>query len=194
MLKKTHLAVACLALALFLCLPSVYAADTVSSSTPGANVTTPKISDYVLGVGDKLRITTFGEDDLSGEFQVSSTGMIAMPLIGEVKAAGLTVSQVQSTITNKLSEGYMKNPHVSLEVLNYRPFFIVGEVMKPGSYNYVNGMSIINAVAMAGGYTYRADKDDIKIKHGGPDAQEERATEGTVLFPGDVVNVPERFF
>jgi hypothetical protein len=122
---------------LFLCLPIGYAADSSASGAPGSNITTPKISDYVLGVGDKVKITTFGEDDLSGDFQVTSTGSISMPLIGEVKAAGLTMSQLQSVITNKLSEGYMKNPHVSLEVLNYRPFFIVGEVMKPGSYNYV---------------------------------------------------------
>ena len=152
------------------------------------------VSDYVLGVGDKVRITTFGEDDLSGEFEISSTGTISMPLIGEIHAAGRTVSQLQSTITTSLSNGYMKNPHVGVEILNYRPFFIVGEVMKPGSYNYVNGMSVINAIALAGGYTYRADKDDIKIKHGGPDAKEEPASEGTTVLPGDVVNVPERFF
>jgi len=150
--------------------------------------------DYVLGVGDKIRVTTFGEDDLSGEFQVSSTGTVSMPLIGEVPAAGTTVAQLQSAITSKLASGYMKKPDVSIEVLNYRPFFIVGEVMKPGSYNYVNGMSVINAVALAGGYTYRADKDDIKVKHGGPGAQEEDATEATPVMPGDVVNVPERFF
>src|ERR1700735_2640534 len=113
--KRMRLAAALIALALFLCLQPAYAADNARSGTPESSLTTPKISDYVLGVGDKLRITTFGEDDLSGEFQVSSTGMLAMPLIGEVKAAGLTVSQVQTTITNKLSEGYMKNPHVSLE-------------------------------------------------------------------------------
>ena len=189
MLGSLRLSVVVCALTMFLSLLPAHAADKTASPASQS-----KISDYVLGVGDKLRITTFGEDDLSGEFQVSSTGMISMPLIGEVKAAGLTISQVQNTITSKLSEGYMKNPHVSLEVLNYRPFFIVGEVMKPGSYNYVNGMSVINAVAMAGGYTYRADKDDIKIKHGGPDAQEEPASEGTTVTPGDVVNVPERFF
>ncbi|MDX2028940.1 MAG: polysaccharide biosynthesis/export family protein [Alphaproteobacteria bacterium] len=164
------------------------------TATPSPAPAPQKISDYVLGVGDKLKITVFGEDNLSGDFEISSTGVISMSLIGEVKASGLTITQVQNTITRKLSEGYMKNPHVSLQVLNYRPFFIVGEVMKPGSYNYVNGMTVINAVALAGGYTYRADKDDIKVKHGGPDAKEEPAKEGTAILPGDVVNVPERFF
>ena len=152
------------------------------------------ISDYVLGVGDKLEVTVFGEEDLSGEFQVSSTGTVSMPLIGEVKAAGETSSQVQATIVSKLANGYMKDPHVSLQVSSYRPFFIVGEVMKPGSYTYVNGMTVINAVALAGGYTYRADKDDIKLKHGGPQGQEQHAEETTAVQPGDVVTIPERFF
>lgn len=152
-------------------------------------------NDYVLGVGDKVKITTFGEADLSGDFEVSSTGTISMPLIGEVQATGHTVSQLQSSITSKLLQGYMKNPHVSIEVQGYRPFFIVGEVMKPGSYNYVNGMTVINAVAMAGGYTYRADKDDIKVKRSGTsDAKEESVTETAVVHPGDVINVAERFF
>jgi polysaccharide export outer membrane protein len=152
-------------------------------------------NDYVLGVGDKVKITTFGEADLSGDFEVSSTGSISMPLIGEVQATGHTVSQIQSTIASKLMQGYMKNPHVSIEVLGYRPFFIVGEVMKPGSYNYVNGMTVINAVAMAGGYTYRADKDDIKVKHGDTgEAKEEKVSETSIVHPGDVLNVAERFF
>ena len=187
----TRLAIAALTIAVILFPQASYADDAVPAAPPSTGM---KSSDYVLGVGDKVRITTFGEDSLSGDFQVSSTGTVSMPLIGEVKAAGTTVSELQSTITKKLSAGYMKKPDVSIEVLNYRPFFIVGEVMKPGSYNYVNGMSVINAVAMAGGYTYRADKDDIKVKHGSPDAKEEQATEGTALMPGDVVNVPERFF
>jgi protein involved in polysaccharide export with SLBB domain len=166
-----------------------------NASYSGTSPTTSGISDYVLGVGDKLQITVFGEDDLSGEFQVSSTGTISMPLIGEVPAAGLTSTQVQSNIVNKLADGYMKDPHISLQVSTYRPFFIVGEVMKPGSYTYENGMTVINAVALAGGYTYRADKEDIKLKHGGTQGgQEQKVEENTPVLPGDVVTIPERFF
>lgn len=152
--------------------------------------------DYVLGIGDKLKITIFGEPDLSGSFEISSVGTISMPLIGEVQAAQRTVSQIQTDITHKLASGYMRNPHVSLEVLNYRPFFIIGEVMKPGSYNYVNGMTVINAIALAGGYTYRADKDGATIKHanGNQATKELPASEYTTVQPGDVINVPERFF
>jgi polysaccharide biosynthesis/export protein VpsN len=151
-------------------------------------------TDYVLGIGDKLKITVFGEADLSGEFEVSSTGMISMPLVGDVKATGSTIGKFKSAITSKLQSGYMKDPKVSMEVLNYRPFYIVGEVMKPGNYNYVNGMTVINAVAVAGGYTYRADKDDIKLKRGGENGKEEKVQESTTVNPGDVVSVPERFF
>lgn len=150
--------------------------------------------DYVLGVGDKLRITVYGETDLSGEFQVSSTGMVSMPLIGDTKAAGTTIAKLKSAITAKLLDGYLKDPKVSMEVMNYRPFFIVGEVMKPGSYDYQNGMTVINAVALAGGYTYRADKDDIKLKRGGQNGKEEKVKEDTTVGAGDVVVIPERFF
>ncbi len=172
----------------------VPAAPPQAAQPYGTSPSTSGISDYLLGVGDKIRVTVFGEEDLSGDFQVSSTGVISMPLIGEVKAAGHTASEIETAITKKLSEGFMRNPHVSLQVSSYRPFFIVGEVMKPGSYTYVNGMTVINAVALAGGYTYRADKDDIKLKHGGTDGKEEDATESTPVSPGDVITVPERFF
>lgn len=165
-------------------------AETEASTTPFSS----GIKDYILGVGDKLRINVFGEPDLTGEFEVSSTGIVSMPLIGDVRAAGQTVSKLQASITAKLKDGYMKDPKVSVEVNNYRPFFIVGEVMKPGSYTYVNGMTVINAVALAGGYTYRADKSGITLKHGGPTTREASVPEDSVVLPGDVIRVPERFF
>jgi protein involved in polysaccharide export with SLBB domain len=190
-LKSSRVAVVFM-MALFLL--AVSGAVSAQDRPPVAAASTGGISDYVLGVGDKLKITVFNENDLSGDFEVSSTGMISMPLIGEVQAAHHTVNEVREVITQKLADGYMKSPHVTLEVLNYRPFFILGEVMKPGSYNYVNGMSVVNAVALAGGYTYRADKDEITVKHGGPGEPAQRVDETTTILPGDVVNVPERFF
>ncbi len=162
------------------------------TAAPAAVPANPQ--EYTLGVDDKLHITVFNEPNLSGDFQVASTGLISMPLIGDVRAAGYTATQVQNEIVGKLAAGYMKSPHVSIEVSSYRPFFILGEVMKPGSYTYVNGMTVINAVALAGGYTYRADKDGIKLKHGGLNGAEGTAQEGSPVFPGDVVTVPERFF
>ena len=163
-------------------------------SAKAAPTAPARSQEYTLGIDDKVHITVFNEPNLSGDFQVASTGIISMPLIGDVRAAGYTTIQVQNEIIAKLANGYMKSPHVSIEVSSYRPFFILGEVMKPGSYTYVNGMTVVNAVALAGGYTYRADKDGIKLKHGGLNGTEETAQEGTQVFPGDVVTVPERFF
>jgi protein involved in polysaccharide export with SLBB domain len=152
--------------------------------------------DYVLGIGDRVRVTVFGEPDLSGDMDVSSTGMISMPLVGDIKASGNTVSQIRSAIIAKLKDGYMKDPKLSMDVMSYRPFFIVGEVMKPGSYNYVNGMTVINAVALAGGYTYRADKDGATVRSGGSQSGEEerKVAPDAAVGPGDVITIPERFF
>jgi polysaccharide export outer membrane protein len=174
--------------------PSLTRGATANRPPPPATGGSGESSEYILGIGDRVRVTVFGEDDLSGDLEISSTGMISMPLVGEIKAAGTSISKLKSTIREKLLDGYMKDPKVTLEVLNYRPFFIIGEVMKPGSYNYVNGMTVINAVALAGGYTYRADKDGPKLKRGGQNSPEENVKEDTLVGPGDVVIITERFF
>ena len=120
------------------------------------------VAGYRLGPGDQVRLTVFRHEDLSGEFEVDGEGFLAMPLVGEILGAGLTARQLESEIETRLKDGgYLVNPQVSIEVLNYRPFYIIGEVNNPGSYQYVNGMNVINAVALAGGFSYRADQDDI---------------------------------
>ncbi|WP_339777593.1 polysaccharide biosynthesis/export family protein [uncultured Thalassospira sp.] len=150
---------------------------------------------YTLGSGDKVRITVFGEPDLSGEFEVSGEGQLSLPLIGTVNASGKTLSTLGTDIESKLKDGYLVDPKVNVEVMNYRPFYILGEVKEPGSYPYVNGMSVLNAVALGGGFTYRADKDDILIIRGGDESrQPEKATPETIVLPGDIVRVEERFF
>lgn len=149
---------------------------------------------YRLGAGDKLRIVVFGEDDLSGEFEVDSGGSLSLPLIGEIVAAAKTPRDLERDVARTLSDGYLVNPRVSIEVLNYRPFFILGEVKEPGKYPYVNGMTVLNAVAVAGGYTYRARKDQIVIVRGGDSGRETMAQEGSSVLPGDIIRVPERLF
>jgi polysaccharide biosynthesis/export protein VpsN len=152
-------------------------------------------AEYTLGAGDKLRITVHESPDLTGEFYVGGSGDVSMPLIGEVHAGGLTVRQLADAIAAKLTPDYLKNPRVSIEVLNFRPFDIIGEVNKPGSYPYRPGMTILNAVAMAGGFTYRANKDDLYIKRAkDPDGHEVEATQETTVLPGDIIRVKERFF
>jgi polysaccharide export outer membrane protein len=164
-------------------------------SASGAADASNAIASYTLGIGDKLRITVFNEDTLSGEFTVDSSGSVAMPLIGNMKAAGMTQRQLEETITAKLRGGYMRDPRVNVEVLTYRPFYILGEVSKPGEYPYRNGMNVMSAVAVAGGFTYRANDSTIYIRRAGrTDEQSYSVTTTTMVNPGDIVRVPERIF
>ena len=150
---------------------------------------------YRLGSGDKVRITVFNEKDLSGEFDVNDQGVVALPLIGQVSLTGKTISEAEQLIADRYGKDYLINPRVNVEVLNYRPFFILGEVKTPGSYPFVNGMTVINAVALAGGYTPRANHDRIYIKRASsPTAGEQPVQEDGAVLPGDVIRVSERFF
>lgn len=150
---------------------------------------------YTLGSGDRVKITVFGEDDLSGQFEISSAGEIAFPLIGDVKAAGLSLRQVAEEIAAKLLDGFLKKPRVNVEVVNYRPFYILGEVKRPGSYPYVGRMTVINAVALGGGFTHRAQKGRMSITRAtDPQGREQLINSDDVVLPGDVIRVPERFF
>ena len=150
---------------------------------------------YKLGSGDKIRVTVFNEKDLSGDYDVTDQGFVALPLIGQVKVSGETVSEVADVITRAYGKDYLVNPRVSVEVLNYRPFFILGEVQKPGSYPYVSGMTVLQAVTLGGGYTPRADQDKILIKRADrPNDGEQRAKEDSAVLPGDIIRVQERFF
>lgn len=153
------------------------------------------ISSYRMGPGDALRVTVFRHEDLSGEFAMDGEGYFSMPLVGEILGGGRTARQLENEIEIALkSGGYLVDPQVSIEVLNYRPFYIIGEVRNPGSFEYVNGMTVINAVALAGGFTYRADQDDIIISRGGSNGPKVEAMLDTEVLPGDIVEVTERFF
>lgn len=150
---------------------------------------------YQLGSGDQIRVTVFGEEDLSGEFEIDGTGTVSLPLIGAVKLGGQELDRAENLIMEKLADGYLINPRVSIEVMNYRPFYILGEVKKPGSYPFVNGMTILNAVALASGFTYRAQEKKITITReiDGVKTKVE-ADDTTLVRPGDIIRVPERFF
>lgn len=151
-------------------------------------------SDYEFGSGDLLRIIVFGHEDLSGEYRVSASGKISLPLVGDVKAKGLTPGELERAVIAKLQPDYLVNPRVAVEVLEARPFYILGEVNNPGGYPYVPGMTVLNAVALAGGFTYRADEDEAYIRRGGPDAEEVEVDIRAPVQPGDIVRIDERFF
>lgn len=156
---------------------------------------TPPNAPYRLGAGDRLRVIVFGQDSLSNTYDVDGSGNISMPLIGLVPAAGLTASQLQRTVADKLSDGYLRDPQVSVEVEAYRPFFILGEVTTAGQYPYVNDMTVQTAVAIAGGYTPRAYKgaaNMTRVIDGVPVTASVPMTQP--VLPGDTITVRERIF
>ena len=164
-------------------------------TSPFASSPAQSAENYMLGPGDKLRIMVFGEDTLTGEFSVSGGGQISFPLIGDVQAGGRSVAQVRASIESALRNGYLKDPRVSAEVLTFRPYYILGEVAKPGEYPYSDGITVTNAVATAGGFSYRADRAFVFLKR--TTASKEikvRLTQELKLLPGDTVRVGERWF
>lgn len=152
------------------------------------------ISSYRLGGGDQLRVVIFQQEDLSGEYELDGRGRFAMPLVGELNADGLTVRELERRIAEAYSGDFLVDPQVNAEVLNYRPFFILGEVQDPGSYPFVNGTTVLNAIALAGGESYRADLDDVRIKRGGENQPEYSVSLTTEVLPGDIIRVTERLF
>lgn len=150
--------------------------------------------EYRLGAGDQIRITVFNEPDLTGPFTVGSQGSIAYPLVGSIRADGLTVPEFTTALQTALGT-YVRNPSVAVEVTNYRPFFILGEVQRPGTYPYSASLTVPNAVATAGGFTYRANQSRVFIRHASESV--ERAyplTVATPVLPGDTVRIGERLF
>ncbi|HMN37105.1 MAG TPA: polysaccharide biosynthesis/export family protein [Hyphomicrobium sp.] len=149
---------------------------------------------YRLGIGDKLKITVYGEDNLSGPAEVNALGQVSLPLIGEMPAQGLALQEFRDSIARRLADGYIKNPKVTVEMTNYRPIYVHGEVKNGGEFQFKNGVSMRDAVAMAGGYTYRADQSYVYIgREGEPEVAVSMPADVPVL-PGDNIRIPERFF
>ncbi len=167
--------------------PSGAVASASSESDPVSSIA------YRLGTADRLRVIVFGEEDLSGEFEVDDTGAVSLPLVGQVRAKGHTLRDFEAAVQERLREGYLKDPRVSVEVVNYRPFYIIGEVAEPGEYPFVSGMNVLNAVALSGGFTPRANTSKVSITRDGRE-NTYAANSQTRLEPGDMIRVPERFF
>lgn len=150
---------------------------------------------YRLGAGDRLRLQVFGQPEMSQEYVVSDSGAITVPLIGAVDAEGRTVAELEEEVARQLRDGILVEPNVTAEVATYRPFFILGEARAPGQYPYVPRMTVLTAVSMAGGFTFRAEKDAVSITRLVDGRMSEfRADPLDFVEPGDVVNVHERFF
>ena len=153
------------------------------------------ISDYRLDVGDKVKVTVYNEPSLTGEFWVNPDGTISLPLIGNVSAKGKQVAQIAADAERLFGDGYLREPKVAMEVVIFRPFYILGEVSAPGQYPYATGMTAMNAVATAKGFTPRANRDVVRIRRQG-EAEEVnyRLTPELIVYPGDTIRIGERFF
>lgn len=150
---------------------------------------------YALGGGDTIRVTVFGQPDLSGEFEIDGLGFISMPLIGQISAINRSTPALEKEISDKLSDGFLLNPKVSAEVTTYRPFYILGEVSRPGEYPYASGLSVLNAVASAGGFSYRANKRTVFIKSVDENSElPYQMTSQIMVQPGDTIRIGERIF
>lgn len=155
----------------------------------------PSGFEYRLGPGDKLKLTVFGEADLSGDFTVDGAGFIRLPLVGEVRAAGYTAQQLEGAVANTLSPAFLKSPRVAVDVASYRPFYIIGAVARPGQYPYVDHMNALNAVALAGGFLPSAVESVVFIRREGSNEEiEVPADRTTDIRPGDVVKVHTTIF
>jgi protein involved in polysaccharide export with SLBB domain len=166
-----------------------------SSGVPACKGGAPPASGltgYRLGPSDHVQVTIFRQPDMSGEFAIDGEGFLALPLVGEFKAGGLTTRELENEIEARLKQDqFLVSPQVGIQLLTYRSFYVLGEVAKPGSYEYQDGITLTNAVALAGGYTYRADQSGPTIERDGcafPTQVD------TVVQPGDIITVPERFF
>lgn len=179
---------------LFAALIALAACASSSSEVAAPGKVEASSEDYRLGPEDKVKVTVFGEAELSGEFLVDSSGVLSVPFVGQISVKGLTLRQFESAYAAKLREAQiLRDPRVSAEVVSFRPIYVLGEVKKPGQYAYVSGMTVQKAVALAEGYTYRASESTVEITRSGKKFKVE-VTPMTKVFPGDEIRIPERFF
>src|SRR5712691_692135 len=148
-----------------------------------------------LQAGEKIRVTVYGEASLSGDYQIDPSGYLSLPLAGTVKAVGLTQAELERALAKKFRSEYLLNPKVTVSIVEFRPFYIVGEIQKPGAYPYTSGLNILSAIAVAGGTTYRASTSTVEIQHAGESEMREYSLAALVpVLPGDIIRIPQRYF
>ncbi|GGN53019.1 polysaccharide export protein [Novosphingobium indicum] len=165
-------------------------ASTASMTLPSASIV-----EYRLSRGDRLKLDVFREDTISGEYVISDQGTIGLPMVGDVQAAGKTLAQLRTELAATLRKEYVRDARINLDVVSYRPIYILGEVQKPGEYGYSDRMTVHALVAKAGGFTYRANEKVVYIRHV-DDAEESayKLTSGATVLPGDTVRIDQRYF
>jgi polysaccharide export outer membrane protein len=167
-------------------------------STRTSAQTSPAVASterYVLGPNDRIRLKVYGEPDITGEYEIDSGGQVSIPLAGHIRAAGTTTRQLERSIAAALAKGIVRDPRVNVEIAQYRPYYILGEVKKSGEYPYRLGLTVMDAVASAGGFTYRANESKVYLRRSGAGVEETYALDAPVpVFPGDNIRIPERYF
>jgi polysaccharide export outer membrane protein len=170
--------------------PAVAAYDAVRAQAPRVSA-----GAYALGPNDQLRVQVYNEPTISGDYTVDGAGFLAIPVAGRVRAVGLTTAQLERQIAAKLNGGILKDARVTVQISGYAPFYIRGEVKKPGEFPYRPGLTLGDAVALAGGYTYRADESKAYVRGAGTGVEETRPLDvDPRVAPGDNIRIPERFF
>lgn len=177
--------------------PALLAGCAGAGSSAMEYATPAEAGPYTLGPGDQLRITVYGEETLTGEYRVTGDGDVSFPLIGNVPAMGRTIEELQQDLTAQLGQGYVADPRISAEIIDYRPYYVLGEVGRPGQYTYSIGLTLEQAVAAAGGFTYRANDDRVYLKRATETREKIVDLEENPAFPirpGDTIRVGERYF
>jgi protein involved in polysaccharide export with SLBB domain len=165
-------------------------ADADQTATIEAAAVSPR-----LQAGEKIRVTVYGEASLSGDYQVDPSGFVSLPLAGTVKAEGLTQSELERDLAKKFRSEYLRNPKVTVSVVEFRPFYIMGEIQRPGAYPYSSGLNILRAIAVAGGTTYRGSKSTVEIQRAGESEMREYSLAASIpILPGDIIRIPQRYF
>ncbi len=148
-----------------------------------------------LQPGDKIKVVVFGEDGLSGDYELDQAGQISVPLAGTLKVQGMTQAELEQALTKKFRSEYLKHPKVTVTIAKLAPYYIMGEVKKPGQFDYKSGLNVLTAMAIAGGPTYRASRDTVEIQRRGETKMRDYPISAAVpVLPGDVIKVPERYF
>jgi|SRR5579875_927969 len=160
----------------------------IAALKTAANVAPP------LQPGEKVHVLVYDEPTLTGDYVIDPSGYLAMPVVGSLAVAGMTPKQLQDRLVGALQAAHIKDPNVTVEVTEFRPFYILGEVDKPGAYPYVGGLNVMSAIAIAGGQTYRADQSHVLIQHVGETAMHSYDLNWPIpILPGDIIQVPRRY-
>lgn len=150
---------------------------------------------YVLRPTDQIRVQVYNEPNISGDYQIDSSGFVSVPLAGRVKASGVTTAQLEKALASRLNNGLLKDPRVSIQIAGYAPFYIHGEVKRSGEFPFRPGLTVMDAIATAGGYTYRANESQVFVRRAGTDTEHVYPLDSRIaVFPGDNIRIPERFF